>query len=559
MIPNRRSASRLCGVMALLFPLVLLLLPASLPAADPAPAAAKGAGGGPPATQAPEEKLRRVLARWDKGLVFATLAGLSELAEVYPGDQRVRDSLPLVVDTAELLAFKEGIAARPALRADQLPAASAKLYARLLEQVNAKAEPKAMRRELDGLLSAHPDCYAGWLLAARLALVSGDETLGRKAARSLLELGVQRNGRTFALQVMAVLEGLGWLPWRLDWAVSQDRELSGQAVELYLAAQAPNLAAQQKVALLKSFLQMSRDLADRYPDHYDLLLLRGAASLQLPDEASGRAVALRLAGLGISQRKDPGSRALYAKLLQRGWLAPAASVPVAGDFVNSIGLKMVEIAPGEFPMGSPQSEPGRRGDETRHPVRLTKRYHISDNEVSVGQWLKVMGKLPAAMPPALSDEVPVHSVSWHEAVEFCRRLSQLEKRNYRLPTEAEWEYAARGGSVSAFAFGTTLPPAKAVFGKPWSAPAPPLSGEANAFGLKNVHGGVWEWCGDWYAPYRNTDQPQNDPKGPLLGTERVLRGGSWTSSEADCRSARRHHLLPESRAGAGLRVVLKNP
>lgn len=554
MIPNNRSGSRLlCGVLALAF----LSLPAALPAAQQGGAAAKAAGAGAPAARAPEEKLRRVLAAWDQGLLFATLAGLSELAEQYPGDARILKSLPLVVGAAETLEFREGIAARSALRASQLPLASAKSYQRLLELVNARGEPKGIRRELDGLLAAHPDFYAGWLLAARHALVTGDEILGRKAARSLLELGVQRRGKTFPLQVMAVLEGMGWLPWRVEWAVNLDRELTAQATDLYLAAQAPNLPAEQKAALLKAFLRGSRDLADRYPDHYDLLLIRAAASLQLPDEASGRAVALRLAGLGLAERRDAASRALYGKLVQRGWLAQASRAPLAGDFVNSIGLRLVQIVPGEFPMGSPESEPGRREDESQHSVRLTKAYHISDNEVSVGQWLAVMGQLPGAMAPAFRSDLPVHSVSWHEAVEFCRRLSRLEKRNYRLPTEAEWEYAARGGTISAFAFGATLPRGKAAFGAPWSGPGALAAGEANQFGLRNVHGGVWEWCSDWYAPYRKGEEPQDDPKGPLVGSEKVLRGGSWASAEADCRSARRHHLAPESRAGAGLRVVLQ--
>jgi formylglycine-generating enzyme required for sulfatase activity len=165
-----------------------------------------------------------------------------------------------------------------------------------------------------------------------------------------------------------------------------------------------------------------------------------------------------------------------------------------------------------------------------------------------------------------SSNHPVEEVSYDDAVEFCRRLSELpdEKaagRRYRLPTEAEWEYACRAGSKTAFSFGSNASDlgshawyeansndmTHAVGGK-----------KPNAFGLYDMHGNVWEWCSDWYDENYYASSPAIDPKGPDSGSFRVLRGGSWGYGPSDVRCANRDRSTPDRRGpGSGIRVVLE--
>jgi len=150
-------------------------------------------------------------------------------------------------------------------------------------------------------------------------------------------------------------------------------------------------------------------------------------------------------------------------------------------------------------------------------------------------------------------------------VEFCKKLSALpaEKaagRSYRLPTEAEWEYACRAGTTTAFAFGNTLTARQANIRPPKNSrnpgPEPVGSHDANTWGLRDMHGGVCEWCSDWYGKDYYRKSPLQDPPGPSAGSLRVVRGGSWSDEAADCRSARRLALAPGVRLGNGFRVVL---
>jgi formylglycine-generating enzyme required for sulfatase activity len=170
---------------------------------------------------------------------------------------------------------------------------------------------------------------------------------------------------------------------------------------------------------------------------------------------------------------------------------------------------------------------------------------------------------------------PVEQVSWEEAVEFCRRLAERpdEKRfgrQYRLPTEAEWEYSCRGGAMSStpFPFGASFSSTQANFdgNLPYGGAAkgpylgrttPVGSYPANGFGLYDMHGNVWEWCADWYGANYYTQSPRQDPTGPSKGVSRVHRGGSWNSYGVCCRSAYRSSELPANGSLAqGFRVAL---
>ncbi len=228
--------------------------------------------------------------------------------------------------------------------------------------------------------------------------------------------------------------------------------------------------------------------------------------------------------------------------------------PDVGEFTNSVGMKMVSLPGGTFRMGSPEDEPGRAADERpAEETTVPGPFFISVYEVTQGQFLAVVGKSPARFPPRMRNPsaVPVDSVTWDEANDFCRRLTAKEQGRggaYRLPTEAEWEYACRAGTETPFWSGERLVLGEdAIFadepdpdGKriEKNTPYPVGSTRANPFGLFDLHGNVWEWCAD-----------QADGR-------RVARGGSWREPAVRCRSAARRLLDPAAREpDVGFRVV----
>jgi formylglycine-generating enzyme required for sulfatase activity len=237
---------------------------------------------------------------------------------------------------------------------------------------------------------------------------------------------------------------------------------------------------------------------------------------------------------------------------------------------TDLGLKLVLIPAGAFLMGSPETEVGRRLNEgPTHEVSITRPYYLSAHPVTQGQFEKVMGRNPSKHNAETggSPNHPVEYVTWEEAVEFCRRLSEGE-RVYRLPTEAEWEYACRAGTTTSFSLGEALSPAQANFDAnfPYGDVArgrfleqttavgiyPP-----NNFGLHDMHGNVWEWCADWFDSEYYRHSPRRDPAGSLAAKYRVIRGGSWINHAVTCRSAHRNGLAPNRRDGCtGFRVVV---
>ena len=234
---------------------------------------------------------------------------------------------------------------------------------------------------------------------------------------------------------------------------------------------------------------------------------------------------------------------------------------------NSIGMKLVLIPAGTFTMGSPPSEEGFN-DERQHEVTLTQDYYLGAFEVTQAQYEKVMGINPSYFEwyevverhpktgRVVNDDSsnhPVEMVSWEDAVEFCDKLSALpeEKRAgrvYRLPTEAEWEYACRAGSKTAYSFGESR---RSLGDYAWfddnsgDKTHPVGKKKPNAWGLYDMHGNVWEWCSDWYDDYPRGNA--TDPMGPRTDSFRVIRGGSWRIEAAHCRSANRGRYLPSHR------------
>lgn len=243
------------------------------------------------------------------------------------------------------------------------------------------------------------------------------------------------------------------------------------------------------------------------------------------------------------------------------------------QFVNSIEMPFRRIPAGEFMMGSPASESDRSDEERLHPVRITRPFYLGTFEVTQSQFQRVMQKNPSSFK---GDTLPVESVTWQDANEFCWRLSELPAertagRKYRLPTEAEWEYACRAGSTTVFPQGHSLSSLKENFDgrQPYGgAPeGPDLAGTVrvgnyppNAFGLHDMPGNVSEWCADFFD--REYDQPDSrvDPAGPSTGARRVTRGGNWLNGAQRCRSAARSSELPRSADSViGFRVVVYTP
>ena len=230
----------------------------------------------------------------------------------------------------------------------------------------------------------------------------------------------------------------------------------------------------------------------------------------------------------------------------------AAEASGKDDAPNSLGMRMVLVPAGSFVMGSPPGAPMRQEEEIPRRVTLTRAFRISATEVTQRQWLALM---PQNRSPQRGDDLPVTSVSWKEAQEFCLELSEKEGVAYRLPTEAEWERACRAGRADPPIAGPDLADVAWYADNSGEATHPVGQRKANAWGLHDVLGNVAEWTLDVYAPYPRVEE-EKDPKGPATGRARVVRGGSWRSFAPALRCAARtgtpeSYQLPH----VGLRVV----
>ena len=229
--------------------------------------------------------------------------------------------------------------------------------------------------------------------------------------------------------------------------------------------------------------------------------------------------------------------------------------------VNNIGLEMVLISAGKFVMGSPESEENRHSNETQHEVTLTKPFYIGKFPVTQEQFEALMGNNPSYTK---GEKLPVTNVSWDDCQAFIKKLNAKTNGGYRLPTEAEWEYACRAGTSTAYSFGKNITPKNAnYFDSNIGEPTALGSNKPNAFGLYDMHGNVWEWCEDWYGDY--PVEAVKDPKGPQKNKTnngyyrehcRVLRGGSFYSLVGGARSSCRNYNHPGfTHEGLGFRLA----
>lgn len=237
---------------------------------------------------------------------------------------------------------------------------------------------------------------------------------------------------------------------------------------------------------------------------------------------------------------------------------PPPNGPLAIEIRDGIKVQCVLVKPGKFTMGSPTTESGRSADEKQHEVTISKAYYIGIYTVTQEQYEKLIGTNPSKFK---GPKNPVENVSWNDAQEFCKRISAVTGKAFRLPTEAEWEYACRAGTTTAYCFGDDV---SGLGEYAWNGTTrttdPVGTKKPNAWGLYDMHRNVYEWCQDKYGDYPTT--AVTDPKGPEQGNECVMRGGCWVTSPVDCRSAHRLKVSP-SIAGVeflgmsfGFRVVV---
>jgi len=286
--------------------------------------------------------------------------------------------------------------------------------------------------------------------------------------------------------------------------------------------------------------------------------------------------------------------------------------PTSKALISSIGLKLVRIEPGSFLMGSNKQQIDQflrlfpdeffDAEQPQHPVKITRPFFLGTHPVTQGQYKAIMGSNPSRFKG--SDDLPVESVSWLDAVSFCNKMSEKDKRTpfyringtidvqvsqfialhkdvadvggngYRLPSEAEWEYACRAGSATLFPFGDDAGKLgeHAWYSSNSQSKTHQVGQKSpNAWGLYDLLGNVWEWCADWYDYKYYASSPAADPPGPSrawdrvirggswdasAGPDRVIRGGSWGGSAGRCRPAHRGRNVPEYRdSGLGFRVA----
>jgi serine/threonine protein kinase/formylglycine-generating enzyme required for sulfatase activity len=305
----------------------------------------------------------------------------------------------------------------------------------------------------------------------------------------------------------------------------------------------------------------------------DKLIVHENQTAKLKFELVGREIVVRRGDSVIARQELPEPApangqfaADMAKEHQQAW-AEYLETPVGRTVKLPEGqqFSLVLIPPGKFAMGSPESEGQREDAEQQHQVRISKGFYLATTEVTQGQWKVMMRTTPWKDKRGAQDgpNYAASYISWEDATKFCKTLSSRGGRKYRLPTEAEWEYACRAGTTTLYGHGND---AAELMDYAWFDKNAQAAGEryahqvgqklANAWGVFDMHGNVYEWCSDWHTEDYYGKSPSVDPKGPTSGTARAARGGSWFYLSGDCRSASRSGNVPTTRGTHfGFRIV----
>ncbi len=229
--------------------------------------------------------------------------------------------------------------------------------------------------------------------------------------------------------------------------------------------------------------------------------------------------------------------------------------------VNGVSFKMLPVAGGTFQMGAQSTDPNGQNYDAEansyenpvHQVTLSA-FTIGETEVTQALWEAVMGSNPSSFK---GSDLPVETVSWDDCQTFITKLNQLTGKTFRLPTEAEWEYAARGGNKSQgykYSGSNTIDDVAWYYDNGGSKTHAVGTKQANELGIYDMSGNVWEWCSDWYDSYGSSSQ--TNPTGAASGSYRVLRGGSWNYNAMFCRVSLRSGYYPDyGNDGRGLRLV----
>jgi formylglycine-generating enzyme required for sulfatase activity len=318
--------------------------------------------------------------------------------------------------------------------------------------------------------------------------------------------------------------------------------------------------------------------------HNGVIFVSGNTTLTLPDPSSSKGIKytikkidsssniVTISGIVDSESNPQLSKQYsYITIVSNGnsWykVAEFIEAPTTSEdytyISNSLGMTFRLIPSGTFVMGSPTGELGSGDDETQYTVTLSESFYIQTAEVTQGQWLNVMNSNPSSAATC-GHNCPVENISWNDSQTFIVALNAMGEGSYTLPTEAQWEYAARAGSNTAFANGgiTEATSSANLDLMGWyvsnsdTSPHAIAQKTANAWGLFDMHGNVIEWCNDWYDTYPTGSV--TDPVGPSSGSERVRRGGGFNNEARHCRSAYRYKSSPGTQHNSfGLRLVWK--
>jgi formylglycine-generating enzyme required for sulfatase activity len=436
---------------------------------------------------------------------------------------------------------------------------------RELEEVHRLAEEKRLKREAEERERAEGERQRREALERERAEAETRKLAAAEAARRQAE---EEQSRAEHERLMREAEEAE----RTRSAEREERERAAAAQETVAPTQRAKESASSDSPAVKTIKATP-------PERVALIDDEPASLVAAPAARSKRAMligAIALVGLVIavaviliSRGESDSNQSSVANQNQtaQGGNTPASNSSGAVMPTPALSLipsEMVYVRGGEFTMGSPASEAGRSSDEGPQHRVTVRSFYMGKYEVTQAQWKAVMGTNPSHFK---GDNLPVESVSWNDAKEFCRKLSQMTGKEYRLPTEAEWEYACRAGTTTAFAFGDSLSPEQANFDGdfPYGGAAqgvnrqkttPVGSFQPNAWGLYDMHGNVSEWCEDWYHDRYNGAPTDGSAWESGGGQYRDLRGGSWYYNAMGLRSAYRDNFTPDTRAiDIGFRVV----